>query len=118
MKRPLLIAILLIACLGIASLGYFFWGSKPDASPAGMSVELMPGSTTDESAAVVPPSETEDSDAGSDAEAIKKLMAEIEEMAAGDEGALESEYAAESESFMDGAVVMEQLGTSYDETSY
>ncbi len=45
-------------------------------------------------------------------------MAEIEKTAAGDEGVLESEYAAESESFIDSTVVIEQLGTSYDETSY
>lgn len=118
MKRPLFIAVFLIAAFGIVGLGYFFWGSKQTASPSGMSVELMPGSTTGEPMPASDSSEMEDPDAGSDAEAIEKLMAEIEATAAGDEGALENEYAAESESFMDGAVVMEQLGTSYDETSY
>ena len=118
MKRPLFIALALVAVLGIAGLGYSFWNSKKSTSSTGMSVELMPGSVTDESASAPAPSADEDQDAGSDAEAIERLMIEIEKTAAGDEGALESEYAAESESFMEGAVVMEQLGTSYDETSY
>lgn len=118
MKRPLFIALALVAVLGIAGLGYSFRNSKKNTSSTGMSVELMPGSVADESAPAPAPSTTEDPDAGSDAEAIERLMIEIEKTAAGDEGALESEYAAESESFMEGAVVMEQLGTSYDETSY
>jgi hypothetical protein len=60
----------------------------------------------------------EGSDAGSDTEAIEKLMAEIEKTAMGDEGALDSEYAAEGESISEGAAVMEELGMSYAETRY
>lgn len=45
-------------------------------------------------------------------------MQEIERDAAGDDRAMEDELAGESESFMEGAVVMEQLGQSYDETGY
>lgn len=117
MKRSSIAILLLISGLGITGFGYFFWNSKDKVSPTGMSVELMPGAT-DETEPGPVPQEVEDADAGSDSEAIETLMAEIEKTAAGDEGALESEYAAESESFMEGAVVMEQLGTSYDETSY
>lgn len=60
---------------------------------------------------------TDAAGSGEDAD-IEQLMSEIEATANGDEGVLEGEYAAENKSFMEGAVVMEQLGTSYDETSY
>jgi hypothetical protein len=118
MKRSSIVILLVVGLFGIAGLGYFVWSPKDNPSPTELSVELMPGSVAGEPAASSALSETEDPDAGSDVEAIEKLMLEIEKTAAGDEGALESEYAAESESFMEGAVVMEQLGTSYDETSY
>lgn len=118
MKRPIFITLLLVTALGIVGLGCFLWGSKKNAFPTGMSVELMPGSAIGEPAPAPVLSEEEDLDVGSDREAIEKLMAEIEKTATGDENALENEYAAESESFMEGAVVMEQLGTSYAETSY
>ncbi len=117
MKRSLIVTAVLVTALGIAAFGYA-WNSKKTVSPTEMSVELMPGSVVDESVAPAATAETEDADAGSDSEAIQKLMLEIEATATGDENALENEYAAESESFMEGAVVMEQLGTSYDETSY
>lgn len=51
-------------------------------------------------------------------ESIETLMREIEQNAAGDDTAMEDELAGESESFTEGAVVMEQLGESYDETKY
>jgi hypothetical protein len=46
------------------------------------------------------------------------LMSEVEQNAGGDDTAMEDELAGESERFMEGAVVMEQLGQSYDETKY
>lgn len=120
MKRPMLIAWLSVVVLVAAGVGYVLRDGKQTATPTGISVELMPGSANDESASsdTAKAAETADPDAGSDAEAIKEIMAEIEKTAAGDEGVLESEYAAESESFIDSTVVIEQLGTSYDETSY
>lgn len=116
----MLIAWSSVVLLVAAGLGYALWNGKQTAAPTGMSVELMPGSASDASDSIDTSgaAETAAPDAGSDAEAIQEIMAEIEKTAAGDEGVLESEYAAESESFKDGVVVMEQLGTSYDETSY
>ena len=119
MKRPLFFVFVLAVAFGLVGLGFLVFQSKENAQmPTGMSVELMPGSGADETTPSSIPSEEVDPDAGSDTEAIEKIMAEIEKTAHGDEGALENEYAAESESFMEGAVVLEQLGTSYDETSY
>lgn len=119
MKRPILTLWLSFIVLTAIGLGYVLWNGKKAAAPTGMSVELMPGSVSDAAVSSDAVKEVaEVPDAGSDADAVKEIMAEIEKTAAGDEGVLESEYAAESESFMEGAVVMEQLGTSYDETSY
>lgn len=56
--------------------------------------------------------------ADTEGETIETIMIEIEAQAAGDDTAMEDELAGESESFMEGAVVMEQLGQGYDETSY
>ena len=81
MKRSSIVILLLFAFLGVAGFGYSLWSSKKNVSPTGMSVELMPGSVTDESTAAPVPSETEDVDAGSDVEAIEKLMVEIEKTA-------------------------------------
>ncbi|TXH07904.1 MAG: hypothetical protein E6Q06_01180 [Candidatus Moraniibacteriota bacterium] len=120
MKRSwiALIAVVAVCVFGVAA--YYGWSLKRSASVVPASVQSMPasqGETADETN-LSSPDKTDDADLGSDAEAIANLMAEIEATATGDEGALEAEYAGESESFMDGAVVMEQLGTSYDEASY
>ena len=117
MKRSYIIFVLLLLICSFVASG-FIWRMKQHISPAEMSVDLMPGSVANESVRLPDLSGEENLDAGSDAEAIKEIMAEIEKTAAGDEGVLESEYAAESESFIDSTVVIEQLGTSYDETSY
>lgn len=117
MKRPLFVALVLTAALG-TGLGYFIWSSKKNVSPTGMSVGLMPGSVSGESEPSTVPPEREDLDFGSDAEAIEQLTAEIEKAATGDEDTLENESGAETENFIDGAAVMEQLGTSYAETDY
>lgn len=120
MKRPLAIAVFLALALGIAGLGFAF-RSKVSVAPAVAPAGIAPSPTIDRDTAADPEDSSRDEesgDAGSDAEAIERIMSEIEQTATGDEDVLESEYAAESERFMDGAVVMEQLGTSYDETSY
>lgn len=119
MKRSWLVITVLVSALVLGSLGYAWKSRESLRSPSvpAQSVSI-PGGAEAKSSETSPSDETGNADAGSDAEAVISLMAEIEATATGDEDALEGEYAAESESFMEGAVVMEQLGTIYDETIY
>ncbi len=117
MKRFFIAIAILVVILGVAGFGYV-WNSKRSTSPPEGSIESRPVSVGDESGMPVALSEIEDADAGSESESIGNIITEIEAVAMGDEAALEGEYMAESENLMEGAAVIEQLGTSYDETSY
>lgn len=114
MKRPLFVTVLLVTILSIMGLGYFFWNSKNNVTPTGISVEPILGTATDESVSLVSDG-TQGMDAGSDQVVIETLIAEIEKTAMGDENALDEDSAAENENIQRGAVVVEELGLSYDE---
>lgn len=118
MQQRTIVISALVAVLVVSGLGYLWSRQQSSSETGGMTVESMPAAESIEAAEDGMMTDPDSVDTGTDAEAISRLMQEIEAAAGGDEGALEAEYAAESESFMEGAVVMEQLGTSYDETSY
>ncbi|MGB3073330.1 MAG: hypothetical protein WBB68_03670 [Candidatus Moraniibacteriota bacterium] len=122
-QRSLLIASLAVAAI-IVVVGCFWLAGRDDgaaisdrsdqslASPSGNSVQSTNMASQSLDAG-------DDSRAAADSnESIETLMREIEQNAGGDDTAMEDELVGESESFTEGAVVMEQLGQSYDETKY
>ncbi len=117
--RPLIVISGIVAVAVIATVGYF-WTTKKNGvdslvqSPTG-SFEGSASQTDLASDEIEVTARAASESAG---ESLETIMLEIERDASGDDTAMEDELAGESESFMEGAVVMEQLGQSYDETSY
>jgi hypothetical protein len=116
--RPIIIVSGFVAIAVIATVAYFWLADGDQAA-----VNDQSSSISSEGSAFPTDGDTSDTDS-TDAsetdtgESLETIMLEIERDASGDDRALEDELAGESESFMEGAVVMEQLGQSYDETSY
>ena len=121
--RPTLIISGVVAVFVIATVAYFWLGdsdSDRKMTENDQSLSSLSGGSVQSTNIASQNSDANNATPESlgENESIETLMSEIERNAAGDTTAIEDELSGESESFMEGAVVMEQLGQSYDETSY
>ncbi|MFZ1626169.1 MAG: hypothetical protein WAT81_00005 [Candidatus Moraniibacteriota bacterium] len=121
--RPVLIVPGIVAIFVIAAVAYFWPGDRnPDRRMTENDQSLSASSGGSVQSTNTASQNTDANDGAQESlgenESIETLVSEIERSVAGDTAAIEDELSGENESFMEGAVVMEQLGQSYDEASY